>query len=921
MILLFALQIIIVTGVISYILIDNSQDAVEILADKLREEFNNNIYNHLDNYFNTVSIIIEYNKEAIITDMYDINNQDQLISYFLKQIMLFPNISSIYFGNPQGGIANAGREPDGSLYMIKSEDFKSGAFRKYSIDENHSKGGIIDEFPDFDARTRPWYINAMNSLGQVWSEVYVLFTSHDMVISSSRAVYDNEGRFSGIISIDLFLSIISNYLAEIDISPNSQSYIIDQEGLLIASSRQIQLFDYDSKENRYRRISAENSPCTLIRNSAVFLLGKYSDYKKIASDKSLKFSVENEQFYINISSFHLSDDIEWSIITMMPRADIMHQVYINENRAYVIIGIAVLISLFLAVLVSAWISRPILILNKKVHDYDADNARQIQSESFIAEIDDLGNAFQSLTLRLNDTLEKINNEIKEKNIAKKRLAEEKELLKITLESIGDGVITGDIQGRIIMLNNMAEILTGWKCEEVFLKPVDTVFNVFDSINAEKKKDIISPIINKGISDGFPNDLILKTKENKELLISGSGSPIRDYDGKVIGIVIVFRDITEKEKLLENARTEQKMQDFELLAGKISHDFNNLLSGIFGFINIAKIKSEKGSDISKNLDKAILAFAKAKELINKLEIFSREKDPVKISGDIGEVLKNSISKMLTGSNIISRIDIADDLIKCSFDPGQISQAFSNIIANAKESLGARGIIDICADNIRLNENNLGLPSGDYIQIIIEDNGPGIPRNTQKYLFDPYFTSKTRKKGLGLPIGYSIIKKHGGTIIIDSHEAKGTSIKIYIPAGLPDCSAIKEEQRGLYQGYGNIVIMDDEAYIIEMLSEMLKSIGFDVITSRNGDQLLEKLKELQSGNKIKAVILDLIIHGGRGGADIIQSVRELYPDIPVFVSSGYTSDPIMKNPAKYGFTASIKKPFLIEELSELFGKYLI
>lgn len=203
---------------------------------------------------------------------------------------------------------------------------------------------------------------------------------------------------------------------------------------------------------------------------------------------------------------------------------------------------------------------------------------------------------------------------------------------------------------------------------------------------------------------------------------------------------------------------------------------------------------------------------------------------------------------------------------------------------------------------------------YVKVTVKDEGVGIPEEYLQKVFDPYFTTKERGKGLGLATAYSIIKRHEGYITVESQPGKGTAFHIYLPAS-PDASIAAKRHESLIEGKGRVLIMDDEDIVIQVATEMLKRLGYEVEVSKDGSEAIEIYKKaMESGRAFDAVIMDLTIPGGMGGKEAIKKLKEIDPDVRAIVSSGYSNDPILAEYRDYGFAGAVSKPYKIQKLSE-------
>lgn len=502
------------------------------------------------------------------------------------------------------------------------------------------------------------------------------------------------------------------------------------------------------------------------------------------------------------------------------------------------------------------------------------------------------------------------------------LASEKERLAVTLRSIGDGVITTDTEGNIIIMNRVAEELTGWKQNEALCKPLSSVFNIINEITREQCENPVEKVLASGSILELANHTLLISRDGTERIIADSGAPIRDKDSAIIGVVLVFRDMTEKQKLIENAQRTDKLDSLGVLAGGIAHDFNNLLVGVFGYIDLARLKSKNDAFVSTYLDKALSVFNRAKDLTQQLLTFSQGGAPIRKTGTLELVITNSASFALSGSNIACEYQLAQDLWLCDFDENQIGQVIDNMVLNAQQVMPHGGKIVIQAENILISKSiNSSIKEGNYIKISISDTGTGIPPDMLKRIFDPFFTTKQKGSGLGLATCYSIIHKHGGSIEVESVLGKGTTFKIFLPASKQKSVQTLSPSAVHHIGHGRILVMDDEAFIREIIGELLVLMGYTVIEAKDGEEALQKCEEaLELGELIDCAILDITIPGGMGGKETIVKMRKKYPDMIIFASSGYSENPVMSKPTEYGFSGSIRKPYSPDELAETLNRYM-
>lgn len=534
------------------------------------------------------------------------------------------------------------------------------------------------------------------------------------------------------------------------------------------------------------------------------------------------------------------------------------------------------------------------------------------------------NELTVLEKSFNAMISKLSKSKVEREQAEVKLAAEKERLAVTLRSIGDGVITTDTAGKIILMNKIAEQLTGWQNDDARGMPLEKVFHIINEQSREVCENTVEKILSTGQIIGLTNHTILIAKDGIERSIADSGAPILNQQSEIIGVVLVFRDVSDQLRIEQELLKVKKLESVGVLAGGIAHDFNNILTAILGNINLALIDENLKSSTKQLLSEAEKASLRAKDLTQQLLTFSKGGEPVKETSSLEDVIQESASFVLSGDKVACKYDIPLDLWLVDIDKGQISQVIQNIVLNASHAMPDGGLIKIHCKNITSNDKHTlyRREKGNFVKISIQDTGIGIPGNLIEKIFDPYYTTKSEGSGLGLAITRSIINKHNGEIFAESTPGLGSTFTIYLPA------SEKIKQKGQLEigvsrnlSPAKILVMDDEESVRNVAKAMLVEIGHNITLAKEGEEAIDLYAEaLAFGNPFDLIIMDLTIPGGMGGKDAIKGILDVNPDAKVIVSSGYSTDKIMANYRDYGFCAAIIKPFRLQDLSRIVSETL-
>ncbi len=515
-------------------------------------------------------------------------------------------------------------------------------------------------------------------------------------------------------------------------------------------------------------------------------------------------------------------------------------------------------------------------------------------------------------------------DITERKRAEEALAAEKERLRVTLRCIGDAVVATDIDCRITVFNKIAEMLTGWKENEVLGRPLEEILRIVHQDTREPLPCPLKHALEQQKIAASLEKAVLIARDGTEHLIADSAAPIFDQESRIIGAVMAFRDISLQTRLQEEADKAMRLESLGLLASGIAHDFNNLLAGIMSNVQLAELLPLNSAEQKQALQAAQSACQRAAELTQKLLTFAKGGEPIKKIIALEPLVREHLELALAGSPVRLDFQAQEPLPYVEVDPAQIGQVVQNLAINAVQamplggclhvSLQMRSASELCAD-CRQPE--------PHIALVIKDEGHGIPPEHLPRIFDPYFTTKQQGSGLGLAIAHSIIIRHGGHIAVSSHVGQGATFTICLPAlteqTAPAAPAPKPTE--LAYGSGRLLLMDDEPALREVAQLTLQRLGYEVCSVEEGAAAIQAYQQaLEEGRPFDLVILDLTVRGGMGGLEAMRHLQQLDPLVRVIVCSGYSADAVMQNYRDYGFLAGIVKPYDIRKLAQIVKEVL-
>lgn len=480
-----------------------------------------------------------------------------------------------------------------------------------------------------------------------------------------------------------------------------------------------------------------------------------------------------------------------------------------------------------------------------------------------------------------------------------------------------------------------------KCAS-FIKVIDVNQATLHLHEAKTKEALFAGIektFTEASYEGFKKELIGLWNGEERIEIEGSIQTLNktpkhvtivlsiapEYRDDWSQVILSMHDISEIKRVENELIKMQHIESIGTLAGGIAHDFNNILMGIYGNISMVKEELTKKHPAWEYLVSAEDSMSRAKNLTNQLMTFSKGGAPQKGEVSLTRLLEDVVRFDLTGSAVKPIFTYDQNLGAAVVDPGQMQQVFSNLTINAKQAMPDGGELRIAIENHEiLDTSTLPLSPGNYLKVSIADEGSGIKKEHLKQIFDPYYSTKTTGSGLGLTTCYSIVSKHNGYLQVESKYGQGSTFYVYLPAHASSTSTTQfhEKNQGIIKKVSlKILIMDDEAMLRDLLTQMLTRQKHRVETAKDGTEAIQLYKDaISEGEPFDVLIMDLTIPGGMGGKDAIGEILKINPQAKAIVSSGYADDPVMAHFEDYGFKGRTVKPYNSKELEKALQEVL-
>lgn len=496
-----------------------------------------------------------------------------------------------------------------------------------------------------------------------------------------------------------------------------------------------------------------------------------------------------------------------------------------------------------------------------------------------------------------------------------RSKQAEDLYRSLLQTSADAVVVYDLHGNVQYVNDSFDRIFGWTLEDLKDRQVPYV--------PDCEREATMGMIRRVIRDGTPAsgfESTRYTKDGRLLDISLSASRYHDHDGNPMGMLVVLRDVTEKNRLEDQLRQAVKMEAIGRLAGGVAHDFNNLLTAVMGYSNLLAHQLPKDGPEQEKLAQITRAAQRAAELTRQLLAFGRKQLLEIRPLDLNVIISGfeNMLRRVIGENIEIVTELSPSLGTTFADPGQIEQILMNLAVNARDAMPEGGMLTIETANVSLGEEyartHTDVSPGDYVMFAVSDTGWGMTPDVLSRVFDPFFTTKEKGvgTGLGLSTVFGIVKQHRGHVSAYSEIGRGSTFKLYLPRvhGIPEPQSKEPSRLPRPTGTETILLVEDEEIVRNLTSEFLESLGYALLTARDAQQAMEIFDRHK--DPIHLLLTDVVLPK-MDGKSLFEALSKIRQEMKVLYVSGYTENFIVRHGVLDRGVNFLQKPFTVEVLA--------
>lgn len=676
------------TGFLS---LSHGEQAVNKLAAQLRTEITARIEDRLQNFITEPQTLNQTHAHAFHLGQINLTDTATLTRHFWQYIQNYPAIYSSYYGDEaNGAFFGANQYPNTPLQVTFATEDSDRMMYKYDTNAEGFRTGEANTALPYDPRERPWYQAAKQAKKPIWSDIYADFSTKALMLTAAYPIYQ-EQQLQGVLGIDVTLNTISDFLRQLKAGETGKTFVIEEDGLLVASSSKQPPYNADNEP-----IAATELADPMIQAAAHFLKTEYGDFTKIQNSNQFEFKHENETYYLQITPWHSETGLNWLIGVVLPKAEFMAEIHANSINTLILMVVFLFIAMMVGILTSRWVTQPLRDLNSAANRIANGEWDQNLPTERSDEIGQLARTFNHMGEQLRAHFATLEQRVEERT---RELATAYRRLKSS-------------QTQLVQSEKMASL-------------GQMVAGVAHEINT-------------------PLGYVKNNVEMTRRLLNHAEEVLNEYHQLV-------------QMLVSGTVDEDELQSQIAKVMELGNEF---------------FEENTFSETNELLKDTLYGIEQISDLVVNLRNFSRLDQARLADVNLNE---NVDSVLLIAHNLLKhKVEVVKqygELPPVSCSPSQINQVFLNLITNAAQAVKegeGRLIIKTAAD-------------AQTVQVSIQDNGSGIPKEILAKIFDPFFTTKPvgEGTGLGLSISHQIVHQHGGKIKVASQVGKGTRFVVFLP----------------------------------------------------------------------------------------------------------------------------------------------
>ncbi|MEK7990702.1 MAG: ATP-binding protein [Thiotrichaceae bacterium] len=788
----FIIQLIIVIGVVNWLSYSNGQATVREMLNQLRQEITSRINHEVETLLSIPPMVNHFNTLALDYNEIDVTDVDASARHYWRQIKYFPSLTYISYTNSEGNIVSAYRDfASKQLQIFLANEETQHAHQQYIADDQGNRTTLIQSVPGFDGKKRAWFKAVLAAGKPTWYPVYKYYSLDDFGVGLGSPVYDKNQNFKGMFTADLALSQISEFLQNLNLGKSGVAFIVEADNSMIASSN-IQKLYITQEDGTAQRIKAGENSHPLIKASADYLQQQFRQISSINSIQHDDFTVDNKNYFLQITPLHYEGGLDWWIVVTIPQADFMQHINSNTYMTFSLSILACIIAIFIGLLTAHRVIRPILTLNNAAKALTSKQWNHVIPVQRHDELGQLTQVFNQMSQQLRILFTQIeSNEMR---------------LKQFLEAMPVSVIVLHPNSNVHYTNQQAIELLGHNIE--YFTNLSSIYPTYIAGTQNPYPLERLPIFRALQGEISAVDDIEIDQEGIIIPIEMWGTPLFDEKGRILYGIAAFQNIAERKQMekdrlrfaqeqeakqvalrytleieQKNAQLLQLNQDKNEFLGIAAHDLKNPLSGILGISELMIEDAETFSPKEINYYAEMIAEASGQmfDLIsNLLDVNQIESGKVKINIeaiDINEVIQKLLqnySERATVKNITLSFKPQTTDTTIWTDKLILRQVLDNIISNAIKYSPPNKHVCIGLTDIESS-----------IRCAIQDEGPGFSVEDQQKLFGKFTcltarpTAGENSTGLGLFIVKKLVETIKGRVWCKSELGHGACFYIELP----------------------------------------------------------------------------------------------------------------------------------------------